>query len=186
MMHIYVAMIFVFLCEGGRNWYMHVCVYVRVHECVHVRSSLLTHQCTCRDQRKMSDVLLLYLSPSYSLKAGSLDESGAMLAAESSRDLSFLCPHSAGLQAHTGMDSASHSRKIGKRKKNFCSCQVVMAHAFNPSTCEAEAGRFLSSRPAWSTKWVPGQLGLYRETLSQKTKNKTKNSVLVEFIFKRR
>jgi hypothetical protein len=28
----------------------------------------------------------------------------------------------------------------------------VMAHAFNPSTQEAEAGGFLSSRPAWSTK----------------------------------
>jgi hypothetical protein len=28
----------------------------------------------------------------------------------------------------------------------------VMAHAFNASTWEAEAGRFLSSRPAWSTK----------------------------------
>ena len=27
-----------------------------------------------------------------------------------------------------------------------------MAHAFNPSTWEAEAGRFLRSRPAWSTK----------------------------------
>jgi hypothetical protein len=39
-------------------------------------------------------------------------------------------------------------------------------HAFNPSTREAEAGGFLSSRPAWSTKWVPGQPGLYRETLS--------------------
>jgi hypothetical protein len=24
-------------------------------------------------------------------------------------------------------------------------------HAFNPSTCETKAGRFLSSRPAWST-----------------------------------
>jgi hypothetical protein len=41
-----------------------------------------------------------------------------------------------------------------------------VAHAFNPSTREAEAGGFLSSRPAWSTKWVPGQPGLYRETLS--------------------
>jgi hypothetical protein len=29
---------------------------------------------------------------------------------------------------------------------------VVVAHAFNPSTREAEAGRFLSSRPAWSTE----------------------------------
>jgi hypothetical protein len=28
----------------------------------------------------------------------------------------------------------------------------VVAHAFNPSTQEREAGRFLSSRPAWSTK----------------------------------
>jgi hypothetical protein len=29
---------------------------------------------------------------------------------------------------------------------------VVVAHAFIPSTWEAEAGGFLSSRPAWSTK----------------------------------
>jgi hypothetical protein len=28
----------------------------------------------------------------------------------------------------------------------------VMAHSFNPSTWEAEAGGFLSSRPAWSTE----------------------------------
>jgi hypothetical protein len=28
----------------------------------------------------------------------------------------------------------------------------VVAHAFNPSTREAKAGRFLSLRPAWSTK----------------------------------
>jgi hypothetical protein len=28
----------------------------------------------------------------------------------------------------------------------------VVAHAFNPSTRETEAGGFLSSRPAWSTK----------------------------------
>jgi hypothetical protein len=30
--------------------------------------------------------------------------------------------------------------------------RAVVAYAFNPSTQEAEAGRFLSSRPAWSTK----------------------------------
>jgi hypothetical protein len=43
-----------------------------------------------------------------------------------------------------------------------------------------EAGRFLSSRPAWSTKWVPGQPGLHRETLPRKTKqnNKQKNKNL--------
>jgi major histocompatibility complex class I len=28
----------------------------------------------------------------------------------------------------------------------------MVAHAFNPSTWEADAGGFLSSRPAWSTK----------------------------------
>jgi major histocompatibility complex class I len=30
--------------------------------------------------------------------------------------------------------------------------QGVVVHAFNPSTWKAEAGKFLSSRPAWSTK----------------------------------
>jgi hypothetical protein len=29
---------------------------------------------------------------------------------------------------------------------------AVVAHTFNPSTQEAEAGGFLSSRPAWSTE----------------------------------
>jgi hypothetical protein len=48
----------------------------------------------------------------------------------------------------------------------------VVAHAFNPSTWEAEAGGFLSSRPAWSTEWVPGQPELHRETLFRKTKPK--------------
>jgi hypothetical protein len=48
--------------------------------------------------------------------------------------------------------------------------QAVVAHAFNPSTQEVEAGGFLSSRPAWSTEWVPGQPRLYKETLSWKTK----------------
>jgi hypothetical protein len=54
----------------------------------------------------------------------------------------------------------------------------VVVHAFNPSTLEAEAGGFLSSRPAWSTEWVPGQPGLYRETLSRKkqTNKQTKNN----------
>jgi hypothetical protein len=37
-----------------------------------------------------------------------------------------------------------------------CKKPGVVAHAFNPSTREAEAGGFLSSRPAWSTEWVPG------------------------------
>jgi hypothetical protein len=36
-------------------------------------------------------------------------------------------------------------------KQKTITSQAVVVHAFNPSTREAEAGRFLSSRPAWST-----------------------------------
>jgi hypothetical protein len=36
--------------------------------------------------------------------------------------------------------------------KNNIFGQAVVAHAFNPSTWEAETGGFLSSRPAWSTE----------------------------------
>ena len=51
----------------------------------------------------------------------------------------------------------------------------VVSHTFSPRTHEAEAGGFLRSRPAWSTEWVPGQPGLYIETLSQKKNQPTKN-----------
>jgi hypothetical protein len=54
--------------------------------------------------------------------------------------------------------------------------RAVVAHTFNPSTWEAEAGGFVSLRPAWSTEWVPGHPGLYRETLSWKTKNNNNNN----------
>jgi hypothetical protein len=60
--------------------------------------------------------------------------------------------------------SLFHSR-FGKRFKvlsngdanNTCPVEKitlpgVVAHAFNPSTWEAEAGGFLSSRTAWSTE----------------------------------
>jgi hypothetical protein len=43
--------------------------------------------------------------------------------------------------------------------------------ACNPSIQEAEAGRSLEFEAAWSTKLVPGQPGLHRETLSR---NQTK------------
>jgi hypothetical protein len=57
----------------------------------------------------------------------------------------------------------------------------MVAQAFNPSTREAEAGGFLSSRSAWSTEWAPGQPGLYRETLSQKKKKKKKKRIWQPF-----
>ena len=53
-------------------------------------------------------------------------------------------------------------------------CWAVVAHTFNPRTWKAEAGRFLSLRPAWSIEWAPGQPGLHRETPSQKNKKKKK------------
>jgi hypothetical protein len=41
-----------------------------------------------------------------------------------------------------------YSPKLNKKIKKAVVGQVVVAHAFNPSTWEAEAGGFLSSRPA--------------------------------------
>jgi len=50
--------------------------------------------------------------------------------------------------------------------RNSISSWQLVVNAFNPSTQEAEAGGSLSYRPAWSTKQVPGQPRLHRETLS--------------------
>ena len=49
-----------------------------------------------------------------------------------------------------------------------------MAHVFNPSTWEAEAGRSYEVRLAWSTELVPGLPELHKETLFRKTKNQMK------------
>jgi hypothetical protein len=63
---------------------------------------------------------------------------------------------------------------------SICFCgQAVVAHAFNPSTWEAEAGRFLNLRPAWSTEWAPGQPELHGETLSLNKQRKVSASVSV-------
>jgi hypothetical protein len=56
---------------------------------------------------------------------------------------------------------------------------MVVVQAFIPSTQEAEAGRFLNSKPAWSIEQVPGQPGLRRETLSQKTDNKINKKFII-------
>ena len=52
----------------------------------------------------------------------------------------------------------------------------MVAHTFNPRTWEAEAGRFQSSRPGCSTKWVLGEPGLHREALSLKNKQTNKKN----------
>jgi hypothetical protein len=50
----------------------------------------------------------------------------------------------------------------------------VVAHTFNPSTREAEAGGFLSLRPAWSTKFQDSQG--YTEKPCLEKQNKTKQN----------
>jgi hypothetical protein len=55
----------------------------------------------------------------------------------------------------------------------------MVAHAFNPSTWEAEAGGFLSSKPAWSTEFQNSQgytekPGLKKPKNKKQKKNKTK------------
>ena len=68
-------------------------------------------------------------------------------------------------------------------------CWTVVAHAFKPSTWEAEASGFLSLRQVWSTELDPGHPGLYRETLSQKKNSmnfcseQSKNCLITEFEF---
>jgi hypothetical protein len=42
------------------------------------------------------------------------------------------------------------SPKFERPLRLFKRSRAVVAHAFNPSTWEAEAGGFLSLRPAWS------------------------------------
>ena len=60
--------------------------------------------------------------------------------------------------------------------------QAVVAHTFNSSTWEAEAGRSLEFETAWSTELVPRQLELlHGETLSRKTKTKIRNKINNKF-----
>jgi hypothetical protein len=59
-----------------------------------------------------------------------------------------------------GQETASALTKEGfsRRLDLILICKIgvsswaVVVHAFNPSSWEAEAGRFLSLRPAWSTE----------------------------------
>jgi hypothetical protein len=47
---------------------------------------------------------------------------------------------------------ATRSQQVSSFHKEETTEPGMVEHAFNPSTREAEAGGFLSSRPAWSTK----------------------------------
>jgi hypothetical protein len=49
----------------------------------------------------------------------------------------------------------------------------MVAHAFNPSTWEVEAGEFLSSRPAWATQRNP--VSKNEKTNKQTNKQQQKN-----------
>ena len=52
----------------------------------------------------------------------------------------------------------------------------MVAQPFNLSNWKAEAGRFLSLRPAWSTEWVPGQPGdIEKPWFENKQTNKQTN-----------
>jgi hypothetical protein len=61
------------------------------------------------------------------------------------------------LMPSSGVSKYSYSiltyiKQINKSLKKKKKEPGVVAHAFNPSTWEAEAGGFMSSRPVWSTK----------------------------------
>jgi hypothetical protein len=80
-----------------------------------------------------------------------------------------LYPHFAKITVwhhHTWLYFYNDSFGYANKSHNW----AVVVHAFNPSTWEAKAGGFLSSKPAWSTERVPGQPELHRETLSWETK----------------
>ena len=52
----------------------------------------------------------------------------------------------------------------------------LVTHAFNPSTWEAEAGRFLSLRPAWSTELSSRTARSTQRNPVSKNKNNNSNN----------
>jgi hypothetical protein len=75
------------------------------------------------------------------------------------------------------MTEADEKCSFGDFVKNFEFCQAVVVHAFDPSTWEAEAGRFLNSRPAWylQSEFQDSQ-GYTEKPCLEKPKKKKKKS----------
>lgn len=72
-------------------------------------------------------------------------------------------------------------RKRRKMKKAGCS---GVAHTFNPNTQEvepeAEAGRSLGLRPAWSIQIITSELGIHNENMSYKKKSFGSRNISLE------
>jgi hypothetical protein len=79
-----------------------------------------------------------------------------------------LYPHE---QAHICARSLKRKRNLGQIKK-----KKLVVHAFNSSTREIEAGRFLSSRPAWSTSEFQDSQGYTEKPCLKDKKQKPKTN----------
>jgi hypothetical protein len=82
---------------------------------------------------------------------GAEEEVGVKCGVAVSSELKFLLVKGEW-RAHKIEKQQRKLTRLRKLRKLQDSQPGVVAHAFNPSTREAEAGGFLSSRPAWSTK----------------------------------
>lgn len=72
----------------------------------------------------------------------------------------------------SSVDSAQIHNPVSSEKALFR--QVVVARTFNPRTWESEAGRFLSSRPAWSIE-LSSMTARSIQKIPFSKKNKKKN-----------
>ena len=62
------------------------------------------------------------------------------------------------------------------RNKNVLGSWAVVSHFFSPSIGEAEAGRSLSSRPAWFTEGVPQIHSKFEDSLGYMRLSKQKKT----------
>jgi hypothetical protein len=87
------------------------------------------------------------------------------------------------INTHTHTHTHTHTQREREREREFSICVPsitqdkstqpgVVAHTFSPSTREAEAGGFLSSRPAWSTERVQDSQGYTEKPCLETKQNK--------------